>query len=162
MTFLPKALELADGRPVLLAGGIASGDDTRRALAAGTSAVVAGTRFLLTHGSNAHPEYQRRILAADRTFPTMLFGFGWPSAHRVVANAATRTWCRSDGSAKLLPRAVNGASAAVARLGDMRQDLIVRMQTPRRPVYSPVAPTKGCPTPGSTELPAMPASRGCG
>ena len=43
--FLPRALEIADGRPVLLAGGIATADDTRAALAAGANGVVAGTRF---------------------------------------------------------------------------------------------------------------------
>ena len=64
--FLPRALVIADGRPVLLAGGIATADDTRAALAAGASGVVAGTRFLLTHEARAHPVYQRRILAADK------------------------------------------------------------------------------------------------
>jgi nitronate monooxygenase len=67
LTFLPKAIEAAGGRPVLLAG----------------------TRFLLTHEARAHPEYQRRILAADKTFRTTLLGLGWPAPHRVVANSAT-------------------------------------------------------------------------
>ena len=60
LQFLPRALAVADGRPVLLAGGIATGADTDAALAAGASGVIAGTRFLLTHESRAHPEYQRR------------------------------------------------------------------------------------------------------
>ena len=51
LRFLPRALALADGRPVLLAGGIATGEDTRAALAAGAGGVIAGTRFLLTHES---------------------------------------------------------------------------------------------------------------
>jgi L-amino acid N-acyltransferase YncA len=37
LTFLPRALEMARGRPVLLAGGIAAADDTRAALAAGAA-----------------------------------------------------------------------------------------------------------------------------
>jgi nitronate monooxygenase len=40
---------------------------------------VAGTRFLLTDEARAHPEYQRRILAADKMFRTTLFGLGWNS-----------------------------------------------------------------------------------
>ena len=114
--FLPRALEVADGRPVLLAGGIATADDTRAALAAGASGVVAGTRFLLTDEARAHPEYQRRILAADKTFRTTLFGLGWPAPHRVVANAATRRWCHDDGRAKLAPRLINAGSGMLAKL----------------------------------------------
>ncbi len=145
LTFLPKALDLADGRPVFLAGGIASSEDTRRALAAGASGVVAGTRFLLTHESNAHAEYQRRLLAAETTYLTTLFGFGWPSVHRVVANAATKRWCHPDGTEKIIPRIINAGSATAARFGDLRPDVIVRMQSPRLPLFSPVAPTKQMP-----------------
>ena len=44
LEFLPRALAVADGRPVLLAGGIATGDPTpARRLAAGASGVIAGT-----------------------------------------------------------------------------------------------------------------------
>jgi nitronate monooxygenase len=145
LTFLPKALQLADHRPVFLAGGIATGDDTRRALAAGADAVVAGTRFLLTEESGAHPEYQRRILVATNTFPTTLFGFGWPAPHRVIANAATERWCHSDGQAKRLPQLLNARSGAVARLGDLKPETIVRPQSPRLPLFSPAAPTKPMP-----------------
>src|SRR5262245_13566136 len=103
LTLLPRALAVARGRPVLLAGGIATADDTRAALAAGAGGVVAGTRFLLTEEARAHPEYQRRILKADQTFRTTPFGLGWPAPARVVANAATRRWCHGDGRAKLVP-----------------------------------------------------------
>ena len=144
----PAALTLAAGRPVFLAGGIANGDDVRKALAAGADAVVAGTRFLLTHESGAHPEYQRRILAADTTYRTTLFGFGWPAPHRVVANAATERWCRRDGTAKLGPRLINAPSAALVELGrlaNLSPNIIVRTQTPRLPVFSPAALVKEMP-----------------
>src|ERR1700736_6592507 len=143
--FLPEALELCDRRPVFLAGGIVSGDDTRRALAAGASGVVAGTRFLLTRESGAHPEYQRRVLNANTTIRTTLFGLGWPAPHRVVANAATRRWCRPDGTSKLAPRLINAPSAVLARIGDVRPELFVRSQTPRLPLFSPAAPIRGMP-----------------
>lgn len=145
MEFLPQALAVADGRPVLLAGGIASGDDTRRALAAGASGVVAGTRFLLTHESNAHPDYQRRVLAAQETIATTLFGLGWPSVHRVVANAATRRWCDADGVEKPAPRLVNTIGKFTAQFGDLSPQTVLRFQRPGLPVFSPAAPTKEMP-----------------
>ena len=145
LTFLPHAVEAAGARPVLLAGGIANAQDTRAALAAGADGVVAGTRFLLTHEARAHPEYQRRILAADKTFRTTLFGLGWPAPHRVVANAATRRWCQDDGRARLAPRMINAGSAILAKLPDQAQAPLVRLQGPRLPVFSPVAPTVAMP-----------------
>jgi NAD(P)H-dependent flavin oxidoreductase YrpB (nitropropane dioxygenase family) len=80
---------LPEGYPLLLAGGIAERDDLREALDLGAAAAVAGTRFLLCEESRAHPEYRRRLLEADSTILTELFGLGWPAPHRVVPNAAT-------------------------------------------------------------------------
>ncbi len=129
---------------MLLAGGIATASDTRAALAAGASGVIAGTRFLLTHESRAHPEYQRRILLADRTIRTTLFGLGWPAPHRVVPNAATARWCDTDGAAKVLPRSINGGSAFLAKLPPTSS--VLRMQNLRLPLFSPIAPTVGMPS----------------
>ena len=145
LTFLPRALEVARGRPVLLAGGIAAADDTRAALAAGAAGVVAGTRFLLTDEARAHPEYQRRILKADKTFRTKLFGLGWPAPHRVVANAATRRWCHDDGRAKLVPGLINAGSGMLAKLPDRAIMPVLKMLTPGLPLFSPIAPTVGMP-----------------
>jgi len=78
--------------PLLLAGGIATRDDARVTLEAGASAAVAGTRFLLSEESRAHPAYKQRLLAAEKTLLTELFGAGWPAPHRVVPNAATEHW----------------------------------------------------------------------
>jgi NAD(P)H-dependent flavin oxidoreductase YrpB (nitropropane dioxygenase family) len=143
LELLPRALAAADGRPVLLAGGIATASDTDAALAAGAGGVVAGTRFLLTHESRAHPEYQRRILAADKTIRTNLFGLSWPAPHRVIPNAATDRWCRADGTARAVPRSINGGSALLARLPATSS--VLRLQTPRLPLFSPIAPTVGMP-----------------
>src|SRR3954447_14653096 len=57
---------LPAGYPLLIAGGIATREDAARALEAGAVAVVAGTRFLLSEESRAHPEYRRRLLAAEQ------------------------------------------------------------------------------------------------
>jgi nitronate monooxygenase len=145
LTFLPRALEIARGRPVLLAGGIAEAADTRAALTAGADGVVAGTRFLLTHESRAHPEYQRRILAADKTIRTTLFGLAWPAPHRVVANAATMRWCHDDGRARLAPRLINARSGVLAKLPNRAITPVLRTQTPRLPVFSPAVPMAGMP-----------------
>jgi len=75
--------------PVLLAGGIAGPADLRTALEGGATAAVAGTRFLLSEESRAHALYKERLLAADETLLTDLFGAGWQAPHRVVPNAAT-------------------------------------------------------------------------
>jgi len=145
LQFLPQACAIAGERPVFLAGGIATKADTRAALEAGASGVIAGTRFLLTHESNAHPEYQRRVINADKTLETTLFGLSWPLRHRVVPNSATRRWCRSDGSAKVLPAALNTSSRALAVLGYLDAGALMRLQSPGRPVFTPLAPLAGMP-----------------
>ncbi|MFY1599631.1 nitronate monooxygenase [Micromonospora sp. WMMD737] len=66
-SFLATALAVAGHRPVLLAGGIAHSADTRPAMDAGAAGVVAGTRFLLTHESGAHP--MLRVGWARRSAP---------------------------------------------------------------------------------------------
>jgi len=145
LELLPRVLEIARGRPVLLAGGIAAADDTRTAMTAGAAGVVAGTRFLLTDEARAHPEYVSRILKADKTFRTTLFGLGWPLPHRVVPNAATQRWCGDDGRAKLVPRLINAGSGTLARIPDRAIAPLLKLQRPGLPIFSPMAPTMGMP-----------------
>jgi NAD(P)H-dependent flavin oxidoreductase YrpB (nitropropane dioxygenase family) len=143
--FLPYALAAARGRPVFLAGGIATGADTCTALAAGASGVIAGTRFLLTHEANANREYQQRIMHADTTIETNLFGLSWSLRHRVVPNAATRRWCGDDGKARALPAALNAASRPLAVLGYFDAGALMRLQSAARPFFTPLAPLAGMP-----------------
>jgi NAD(P)H-dependent flavin oxidoreductase YrpB (nitropropane dioxygenase family) len=145
LEFLPQALAVAGERPVLLAGGIATGADTRAALDTGASGVIAGTRFLLTHEANANREYQRRILGADRTIETNLFGLSWPLRHRVVPNAATRRWCGEDGQARPLPAALNAISRPLSALGYFDARPLMRLQSPALPFFTPLAPVAGVP-----------------
>jgi nitronate monooxygenase len=145
LNFLPHALAAAGQRPVFLAGGIATSADTRAALDAGADGVIAGTRFLLTHEANAHPEYQQRILDADKTIETTLFGLSWPLRHRVVPNAATRRWCRSDGTATRLPATLNACSRWLSVLGYLDAAVLIRLQSPALPVFTPLAPLDGMP-----------------
>jgi nitronate monooxygenase len=127
--------------PLLLAGGIAEGDDVRRALEAGACAALAGTRFLLSDESRAHPEYKRRLLDANRTLLTELFGLGWPAKHRVVPNAATERQL-GRGGVPLLNRALNHLAAPGVRLAPAAAQLrIARAQRPGSRLLSPLGPT---------------------
>jgi NAD(P)H-dependent flavin oxidoreductase YrpB (nitropropane dioxygenase family) len=139
---------LPAGFPLLLAGGIADRPDVRRALDAGASAAVAGTRFLLSEESRAHPEYRRRLLGAEETFLTELFGTGWPAPHRVIANAATERWL-VDGDVRgpALSRALNRLSAPGARyMPASIQPRLARAQRPGGRLLSPQGPTDDGPT----------------
>jgi nitronate monooxygenase len=128
--------------PLLLAGGIAERADVAGALEAGAHAAVAGTRFLLSEESRAHPEYVRRALAGRETLLTELFGLGWPAPHRVLPNAATERWLRRDPRGPLALRALNRASGVGARwLPAGAQERIARAQRPGGRLLSPVPAT---------------------
>lgn len=146
-TALPGVLEAVDHRvPVFAAGGVADSSDVRRLLDLGATAAVAGTRFLLTEESRAHPAYQQRVLDADRTLVTLLFGFGWPMRHRVVPNAATERWCAGAELAPGWLRAVGRASAPVGRALPLSAlDRVTSLQRVGLPFFSPGLPLAGMP-----------------
>jgi nitronate monooxygenase len=128
--------------PVLTAGGIAERADVRRALDAGATAAVAGTRFLMSDESHAHPEYKRRLVEASDTILTELFGAGWPAPHRVIANAATERWLRDDPRGPALNRALHRVVGAGARFAPPRlQEKLAAAQSPGSRLLGPVAPT---------------------
>jgi nitronate monooxygenase len=127
--------------PVLLAGGIADRDDVERALYAGATAAVLGTRFLMTDESRAHPAYKQRLMEARETVLTELFGTGWPGKHRVLWNEATERWLRGDHRGPAAVRFLNRATAPVlGRLPFSVQGTIGRMQRPGLPLLAPIAP----------------------
>jgi nitronate monooxygenase len=137
---------LPEGYPVLAAGGIADGEDLRRALAAGAEAAVLGTRFLLSEESVAHPGYRRRVLEARETVLTELFGLGWPAPHRVVPNAATERWLHRDPWGPAWPRLLNRLTAPLAsRMQPDLHSFPARAQRPGVPLFSPLAPVEGAP-----------------
>jgi NAD(P)H-dependent flavin oxidoreductase YrpB (nitropropane dioxygenase family) len=139
---------LPPGYPLLLAGGIADRDDVRQTLQLGASAAVAGTRFLLSEESRAHPGYMQRLLDAEETVLTELFGAGWPAPHRVVPNAATARWLGDDPRGPRLNRALNRLSATGARYTPSSlQVRLARAQRPTSRLLSPIGPTDdGFPT----------------
>lgn len=133
---------LPAGYPLLLAGGIAERADVSRALEAGASAGVAGTRFLLSAESRAHRGYVERLLTARDTVLTELFGAGWPAPHRVVPNAATARWLDGDLRGPWPNRALNRALAPGARyVPEALTRRMIRSQRPGSRLLSPAGPT---------------------
>ena len=128
--------------PLLLAGGIAERGDVSQALEAGATAAVAGTRFLLSDESRAHPEYKQRLLEADETILTELFGLSWPAPHRVIPNAATEHHLSGDSRVPALNRALNHLSAPGARFTPASiQRRLIRAQHPSSRMLTPQGPT---------------------
>ncbi|MFC9749748.1 NAD(P)H-dependent flavin oxidoreductase [Streptomyces niveus] len=77
---------------IAVAGGVATGADLARALSAGADGAMAGTVFVPTPESMAHPLFKRRIVdaRADDTVVTGRYDIGWPARpHRVLRNALT-------------------------------------------------------------------------
>lgn len=132
---------LRPGFPVWLAGGVAERADVEAALAAGADAIVAGTRFLLSEESDAHPEYKRRLLAASETVLTELFGAGWPARHRVVRNAATERWLRGDALPPGLGLLQRATAPALSRLPDAVARRMARDARPTLPLLGPLPAT---------------------
>lgn len=143
--------DLPSGFPTLLAGGIAERGDVERALAAGACGAVAGTRFLLSEESRAHPGYKQRLLAAEETVLTELFGLGWPAPHRVAPNAATRRWLAGDPRGPWPNRLLNRLSGPTARFTPGSVQLrLARAQRPDGRLLTPIGPTDDGP-PGLLE-----------
>jgi nitronate monooxygenase len=130
--------------PILSAGGIATARDVRARLDAGADAVVAGTRFLMSDESGASPEYKRRLVEADETILTELFGAGWPAPHRVIPNAATARWLRGDRRGPRWLRSANRVMApALSRVPPAVQSRMAASQNPRIPLFGPAAAAAG-------------------
>lgn len=139
---LERILAALPGCPVILAGGIATAEDVRRALDWGAEAAMAGTRFLLSEESAAHPAYKQRLLHARETVLTELFGLGWPRApHRVAHNAATERWLRAGERGPRSVRATQRITAPVIRRLPVRTAAALsRTQRVALPLFGPSAP----------------------
>jgi enoyl-[acyl-carrier protein] reductase II len=87
---LPAMCALAGAVPVVAAGAITHRHDVRVAKALGAAGVMAGTAFVATHESSAHPLYKQRIVeaTADDTEYRTGYSFGWTygTPHRVIPN----------------------------------------------------------------------------
>jgi enoyl-[acyl-carrier protein] reductase II len=95
LSLLPAVCDVAGDRLVLASGGIADGRTAAAALALGADGVWVGTRLLASHEADAHPDYKRRVLAAevDGTVRTNIFGPEFPDATtRSLRNRLVREW----------------------------------------------------------------------
>ncbi|HEY7951699.1 MAG TPA: nitronate monooxygenase [Solirubrobacteraceae bacterium] len=143
---LPRVLEVVGDVPVLAAGGVADGHDVRRLLDIGATAAIAGTRFLLSEECAAHPEYKRRVLGAQRTMVTLLFGVGWPLRHRVIPNAATERWCSRSELGPVGARVAGRLSAPLGRITPLEaMGRLAALQRPGVPLFTPALPLAGMP-----------------
>lgn len=90
LSLLPQVVAVAEGRPVLAAGGIVSSRDVRTVTALGASGVWVGTAFVATQESLAHDIYKQRLVEAttDDTEYRTGYSFGWKygTPHRVIPN----------------------------------------------------------------------------
>jgi nitronate monooxygenase len=92
---LHAVIDAAKSVPVLAGGGIANGAHIRRALLAGASGVLIGTRFVATKEAGAHEEYKAAInrAKASDTVLTVCFQDGWVNApHRALRNRTFEMW----------------------------------------------------------------------
>jgi nitronate monooxygenase len=92
---LPIVLMEARQIPVVASGGIGNGKGIRKALLAGASGAMLGTRFVATIESNAHPVYKHEIINAHAkdAVLTNCFQDGWPNApHRALRNRTFIMW----------------------------------------------------------------------
>ena len=65
MVLVPAVVDVADGVPVVAAGGIADGRGVAAALALGAQGVSLGTRFLATSEMTIDAVWKDRIVAAS-------------------------------------------------------------------------------------------------
>jgi len=95
LSLLPLLAEVLEAVrvPVIAAGGIGTARAMAAMLAAGASGVRAGTRFVATEESGAHPSYVAALIRsqAEDTVLTDAFSVMWPDApHRVLRSCVER------------------------------------------------------------------------
>lgn len=136
---LPQVKEAFPDHMVAGAGGIYDRASAEACRALGADAVCAGTRFLASPEASAHTAYKARILEAEDTVYTNLFGMGWRDPHRVIPNAATRKWLGNDGKEPVWMPALHTVTNALAKLAPAKDGgaAMTARQSLGRPLYTP-------------------------
>lgn len=130
LSLLPAVVAVAQGRPVLAAGGITDRHDVRAVVELGAAGVWVGTAFVASHESLAHEVYKRRLVeaATDDTEYRTGYSFGWKygTPHRVIPNRERWNLLRFiGGGARLMdaPRVAEKlslfAGQGVGRIGSI-------------------------------------------
>jgi len=90
--------------PLVIGGGIGTGDGILAALAAGADGVLIGSRFLAAEEVWAHPNYKERIVAADQDSSVLTFAGTHPmGSWRVLANETSREVLRREAAGAARP-----------------------------------------------------------
>jgi len=85
--------------PLVIGGGIGTGEGILAALAAGADGVLIGSRFLAAEEVWAHPNYKERIVAADQDSSVLTFAGTHPmGSWRVLANETSREVLRREAA----------------------------------------------------------------
>jgi nitronate monooxygenase len=100
LALVPAVVDVANGIPVVAAGGVADGRGLAAALMLGAEGVLIGTRFYATQEAEGADEAKERIVAAsgDRTIRGILFDIArrnvWPAPFcgRVLCNSFSDRW----------------------------------------------------------------------
>ncbi len=100
LPFVPAVVDIAQGIPVIAAGGIADGRGLAAALALGASGVLCGTTFFASDESLANDNAKQAAIcgSGDDTERSSVFdmarGLDWPSDWnlRTIRNSFTRRW----------------------------------------------------------------------
>jgi nitronate monooxygenase len=102
LPLVPQVVDLAGGKPVLAAGGIADGRGLAAALALGAAGVVCGTAFYASAEGITHPNAKKAVVAATGddtergTSVDVVRGMDWPAEWniRTLRNNFTDKWSR--------------------------------------------------------------------
>ncbi|HEY1655088.1 MAG TPA: nitronate monooxygenase [Candidatus Tumulicola sp.] len=121
LPLLQLVLEMTD-RPVVAAGGIATGRGFAAALAAGAAGAWVGTPFLAARESRTTPQAQERLIASDetQTIYTHVYdvaqGKPWPQefAGRALRNDFADRWHDRQSELRATPEALDEFAAAKA------------------------------------------------
>ncbi|MEO6867231.1 MAG: nitronate monooxygenase [Gaiellales bacterium] len=101
--------------PLIGAGGIATADDTRAAIAAGATSIQAGTAFLLAHEAGTHPLHRAALGADTQTAFTRAFS---GRAARGIVNAFMRDHADAPAAYPQIHHATTPIRAAAGDAGD--------------------------------------------
>lgn len=124
---VPAVVDIAEGKPVLAAGGMADGRGLAAALMLGAAGVVCGTVFYAAAEAIAHPNAKKAVVAASGdktergTAVDVVRGYEWPAQWniRTLRNAFTERWSRDPAGLKANLDQERGHFLAARDAGDM-------------------------------------------
>lgn len=105
--------------PVIAAGGFVSGRGLAAALIMGAQGIQMGTRFILSHECQVHPDYKRAVLNATDE-DSVILGVRYGKATRCIRSAFTEKYLQLEaegGPAQALEAMMRGASKRMAYEG---------------------------------------------